>query len=133
MGAEFKAAAGGGGGGGDAGGGGAGVWNGGTQARTGRRFKYLFPPVSVCWAVLMGLHVPVPCGVERHVIANYGSDWRTPITTWDWKASPPNVRPNGRWGESQWAQTIQCDVCVHKIDFSTPFDANLTPQEPGAA
>jgi hypothetical protein len=106
------------------------VWNGGTQARSGRRFKYSFPVVAICWAELRGLRVPVPCGAEQHVAANYGAAWRTPVTVWDWKSSPPNVVPNGRWAQSQWPATIQCDVCQFKIDMSTPFDAQLDPEYP---
>ena len=49
------------------------------------------------------------------------------MTVWDWKSSPPNVAPNGRWVESQWPVTIQCDVCLHKVNASSPFDVNLRP------
>lgn len=105
------------------------VWNGGTQARTGQRFKYVFPQqVTICWADLIDLRVPVPCEAEQHVEANYGPSWRVPVTTWDWKSSPPNVVPNGRWGKLQWPSTIQCDVCVHKVNMKTPFSVQITPE-----
>ena len=35
------------------------TWNGGTQARTGRKFKYTFPLFELCWATLDGLRVCV--------------------------------------------------------------------------
>ena len=50
--------------------------------------------------------------------ANYGIHaWRAPVTTWDWKASPPNVRPNGQWPQEEWAEVVQCKVCRHKINL----------------
>jgi len=98
-------------------------WNGGTQARTGRKFKYTFPVFKgLCWASLKGLYVRIPCNTETFVEANYGREWRTPVTEWDWKASPSNVNPNGVWNSQLWQQVIQCDVCKFKVDLKTPYD-----------
>jgi hypothetical protein len=87
------------------------TWNGGTQARTGRKFKYRFEPFELCWSELHGIKVRVPCDTLTYIKANYGEGWFTPVTKWDWKASPPNVRENGVWPRDDWPRLIQCDVC----------------------
>ncbi|XP_076057921.1 ribitol-5-phosphate transferase FKTN-like [Oratosquilla oratoria] len=83
------------------------AWNGGTQARTGLKFKYIFPLFTLCWTEFLDLKVRVPCQTERYIVANYGNSWFLPQQQWDWKASPPNVRPNGQWPEEEWSQVIQ--------------------------
>lgn len=83
------------------------VWNGGTQARSGRKFKYVFPRFSLCWAELLELKVRVPCPTLDYITANYGAAWNVPVQTWDWKSSPCNVQENGVWPPAQWAELIQ--------------------------
>ncbi|XP_028318364.1 ribitol-5-phosphate transferase FKTN isoform X2 [Gouania willdenowi] len=83
------------------------VWNGGTQAKSGRKFKYVFPTFSLCWAELLELKVRVPCQTLDYVMANYGRSWSVPVKNWDWKSSPSNVQPNGVWPVGQWAELIQ--------------------------
>jgi len=83
------------------------MWNGGTQARTGKKFKYIFPKFTLCWTDLLGLKVRVPSETESYIMANYGKDWHVPVKEWNWKASPPNVRENGQWEEKDWAEVIQ--------------------------
>ncbi|KAJ8007483.1 hypothetical protein DPEC_G00117970 [Dallia pectoralis] len=82
-------------------------WNGGTQAKSGKKFKYVFPQFTLCWAELMDLKVRVPCETVDYVIANYGPTWDTPVKTWDWKSSPPNVMENGVWPVQDWDEVIQ--------------------------
>ncbi|RZF44734.1 hypothetical protein LSTR_LSTR000686 [Laodelphax striatellus] len=82
-------------------------WNGGTQVKSGRKFKYTFPPFELCWTLFKGLKVKVPCNTEKFVEANYGPNWFTPVTKWDWKSSPFNVRPNGQWPPTEWPFVIQ--------------------------
>ncbi|KAG8222069.1 hypothetical protein J437_LFUL000513 [Ladona fulva] len=82
-------------------------WNGGTQAKTGKKFKYIFPRFTLCWTEFLTLKVRIPCNTLEYILANYGPDWFTPVTTWDWKSSPPNVRPNGEWPMSEWPHVIQ--------------------------
>ncbi|XP_022184442.1 fukutin [Nilaparvata lugens] len=82
-------------------------WNGGTQVKSGRKFKYSFPPFALCWTLFKSLKVKVPCDTEKFVEANYGADWFTPVTKWDWKSSPFNVQPNGQWPATEWPQVIQ--------------------------
>lgn len=101
------------------------TWNGGTQARTGRKFKYRFPLFELCWGDLTGLAVRVPCDTEPFVAANYGTDWRKVVKQWDWKASPPNVKPNGVWPASLWPKLIQCDVCATKPDPFAPVHVDV--------
>ncbi|XP_022667502.1 fukutin-like [Varroa jacobsoni] len=83
------------------------TWNGGTQARTGHKYKYVFSPFSMCLTEFLDLLVQVPCPTLPYILANYGGDWRRPVRHWDWKRSPPNVRENGVWPMEQWSRLIQ--------------------------
>lgn len=83
------------------------LWNGGTQARSGRKFKYVFPVFSLCWTELLELKVRVPCQTLDFISANYGAAWSVPVRRWDWKTSPSNVQENGAWPREQWAELIQ--------------------------
>ncbi|AWP14800.1 putative fukutin isoform 8 [Scophthalmus maximus] len=83
------------------------VWNGGTQAKSGKKFKYVFPRFSLCWAELLELKVRVPCETLDYVTANYGASWSVPVKSWDWKSSPSNVQENGAWPPAEWAGLIQ--------------------------
>ncbi|XP_015250970.1 fukutin isoform X3 [Cyprinodon tularosa] len=83
------------------------VWNGGTQAKSGRKFKYVFPSFSLCWAELLEVKVRVPCETLDYVMANYGASWNVPVKSWDWKSSPSNVMENGVWPIAEWAGLIQ--------------------------
>lgn len=83
------------------------MWNGGTQAKSGKKFKYVFPKFSLCWTELMDLRIRVPCETLDYVVTNYGPNWNTPVKTWDWKSSPPNVQDNGVWPVREWDDVIQ--------------------------
>ncbi|EDO36061.1 predicted protein [Nematostella vectensis] len=83
------------------------MWNGGTRARTGEKYKYIFPKFTLCWTVFLSLRVRVPCETQQYIEANYGFDWDTPVKEWTWNKSPPNVRPNGVWGKTEWPEVIQ--------------------------
>lgn len=83
------------------------IWNGGTQARTGKKFKYTFPKFRLCWTEFLDIKLRVPCETEKYIEANYGSNWFQPIKRWDWKASPPNVEENGVWPVEEWPQVIK--------------------------
>lgn len=82
-------------------------WNGGTDAKTGLKYKYIFPRFSLCWTEFLGLLLRVPCDTEVYINANYGSNWSIPITNWNWRTSPSNVKPNGRWPPESWSNVIQ--------------------------
>lgn len=83
------------------------VWNGGTQAKSGKKFKYVFPHFSLCWTELLELKVRVPCETLDYLTANYGPEWGIPVKVWDWKSSPPNVQENGVWPIKEWDEVIQ--------------------------
>ncbi|XP_064476958.1 ribitol-5-phosphate transferase FKTN-like isoform X2 [Ornithodoros turicata] len=83
------------------------VWNGGTQARTGKKFKYIFPIFQLCWTEFLDLKLRIPCETNKYIEANYGQSWFQPLKQWDWKASPPNVAENGVWPVEEWSQVIQ--------------------------
>ena len=73
------------------------MWNGGTQVKSRKKFKYIFPKFLLCWSELNSILVRVPCKTHLYIEANYGKHWRVPVKTWDWKSSPSNVYPNGEW------------------------------------
>ncbi|KAJ4919641.1 hypothetical protein JOQ06_002082 [Pogonophryne albipinna] len=79
----------------------------GDIARSGRKFKYVFPGFSLCWAELLDLKVRVPCETLDYLSANYGPMWSVPLRSWDWKTSPSNVQENGAWPVAEWAELIQ--------------------------
>lgn len=83
------------------------MWNGGTQAKTGNKYKYIFPRFTLCWTEFLDLRVRVPCDTLAYIEANYGPNWFRPVTEWDWKKSPSNVKENGVWPEKEWDQVIQ--------------------------
>lgn len=83
------------------------VWNGGTQAKSGKKFKYVFPLFTLCWTELLEVKVQVPCETLDYIEANYGKNWALPIKVWDWKSSPSNVQENGIWPISEWDEVIQ--------------------------
>lgn len=83
------------------------MWNGGTQAKTGKKFKYIFPNFSLCWTEFLGMKVRIPCETISYIEANYGKSWAEPIKRWDWKKSPSNVFENGEWDEKDWPEVIQ--------------------------
>nr|XP_008170101.1 fukutin isoform X5 [Chrysemys picta bellii] len=83
------------------------IWNGGTQAKSGKKFKYLFPKFTLCWTEFVELKVHVPCETLQYVEANYGKDWKVPVKVWDWKSSPSNVQYNGMWPVDEWDDVIQ--------------------------
>lgn len=70
-------------------------------------FRYIFPPISLCWTEFLALKVRIPCNTLDYILANYGHDWRVPVSVWDWKSSPPNVIPNGEWPQSEWPEVIR--------------------------
>ncbi|XP_073993833.1 ribitol-5-phosphate transferase FKTN-like isoform X4 [Rhodnius prolixus] len=82
-------------------------WNGGTQVKTGKKFKYVFEKFYLCWTSFLGLKVRVPCDTKTYILANYGPNWTIPIRQWDWKSSPSNVKFNGYWPPGKWPIVIR--------------------------
>ncbi|KAG1658816.1 Fukutin [Nymphon striatum] len=83
------------------------TWNGGLQAKTGKRFKYIFSKFNLCWTEFLNLKVRIPCQTSQYIEDNYGKNWFIPVKEWDWKSSPPNVRQNGIWPRNMWSEVIQ--------------------------
>ncbi|KAL3252401.1 hypothetical protein MRX96_017713 [Rhipicephalus microplus] len=61
------------------------IWNGGTQARTGKKFKYTFPKFKLCWTEFLDIKLRIPCETEN----------------------PPNVEENGIWPVEEWPHVIK--------------------------
>ncbi|CAI9739754.1 Hypothetical predicted protein [Octopus vulgaris] len=83
------------------------MWNGGTQAKTGKKLKYIFSRFTLCWSEFLDLWIRVPCDTLSYITANYGKDWFKPVKEWDWKKSPSNVHDNGVWPVEEWDTVIQ--------------------------
>ncbi|KAL8575321.1 hypothetical protein ACOMHN_003155 [Nucella lapillus] len=92
------------------------IWNGGTQAKTGKKFKYTFPKFSLSWTEFLGLRVRVPDPPLPYIEANYGKKWEIPVREWDWKKSPPNVAENGEWPPGEREEVIQLFEWEEKED-----------------
>nr|XP_002120943.1 fukutin [Ciona intestinalis] len=90
------------------------MWNGGTQAHDGRKYKYLFPKITLCWTEFVGLKVRIPCEARSYIEANYGHNWMVPVKQWQWNLSPPNVVTNGKWEDSEMEEAVQ----IYEIDFT---------------
>ena len=76
-----------------------------------------------CWPhLLLFLWLPL---TSRTCVGALKLSQATPVTQWDWKASPPNVKPNGVWPQLLWPQLIQCDVCHTKVDTLSPLLVDL--------
>jgi hypothetical protein len=69
--------------------------------------RYLFKKFDLCWTEFQRLSLRVPCDTQAYIEANYGKNWQTPVTEWNWKKSPPNVMRNGEWPPSEWEEVIQ--------------------------
>lgn len=95
------------------------IWNGGTQAKTGKKFKYSFPKFSLSWTEFLGLRVRVPDPPLPYIEANYGKKWEIPVREWDWKKSPPNVAENGVWPVEERNDVIQLFEWEGKEDHVT--------------
>ena len=61
----------------------------------------------MCLTDFLDILLQVPCPPLPYIEANYGPEWKIPITHWDWKKSPPNVIENGIWPMEEWNQLIQ--------------------------
>eukprot|EP00795_Rhopilema_esculentum_P002067 gene2067-17634_t len=83
------------------------MWNGGTQAKTGKKFKYRFPKFTICWTEFVDILVRVPCNTIDYIKANYGPSWNILVKEWDWKKSPSNVEENGQWPSDELAKVVQ--------------------------
>nr|XP_010977002.1 fukutin isoform X4 [Camelus dromedarius] len=57
------------------------MWNGGTQAKTGKKFKYLFPKFTLCWTEFVDMKVHVPCETIEYIEANYGKEAKSCIVS----------------------------------------------------
>ena len=69
--------------------------------------RYIFPKFNLCWTFFLNMKVRVPCDTVSYIKANYGENWFEQRKEWDWKSSPSNVQPNGRWIDSEFSEIIQ--------------------------
>eukprot|EP00070_Physeter_catodon_P042631 XP_028349525.1 fukutin isoform X6 [Physeter catodon] len=69
------------------------MWNGGTQAKTGKKFKYLFPKFTLCWTEFIDMKVRVPCETIEYIEANYAlhQDSEIQISGKPGSCSPPQI------------------------------------------
>ena len=52
------------------------------ESKTGRRFDAFHIPFSPKEIIYKGNKINVPENVEKHLIENYGDDWKTPAEVW---------------------------------------------------
>ena len=71
------------------------------------QFRYDFPKFTLCWTEFVGVRVRVPCETLSYIEANYGKEWDRKVERWNWKESPPNVRPNGRWDHEEMPYVVK--------------------------
>jgi len=83
------------------------LWSGGTQARDGRRYKFVYPKSDLCWSELLQMKIRVPCQARDYIEAAFGVDWMVPRKDWIWNLHPPNVETNGKWHSSEWRSMMQ--------------------------
>lgn len=54
--------------------------------------RYIFPRFTLSPVEFLGTTFLVPTDIEAMLVAQYGEDWRIPITEWDCITSPRNVQ-----------------------------------------
>ncbi|KAF0300220.1 Fukutin [Amphibalanus amphitrite] len=94
---------------------------GGIDTDTLQKYKWPYPDFELCWALLDGLRVGVPCEPSVYLRTFYGPDWASPPPEgpWNYRTGHPNVVENGRWPESMRAEVCQ-----------GPFRAELLRDQP---
>ncbi|XP_043227948.1 fukutin-like [Amphibalanus amphitrite] len=82
---------------------------GGIDTDTLQKYKWSYPDFELCWALLDGLRVGVPCEPSVYLRTFYGPDWASPPPEgpWNYRTGHPNVVENGRWPESMRAEVFQ--------------------------
>ncbi|XP_046329897.2 ribitol-5-phosphate transferase FKTN-like [Haliotis rufescens] len=83
------------------------LWQGGTDAHDGKKYKYTFPKFDTCWTDFMGCRLRVPCPTLPYITAAYGKNWNTSVKQWDWRGSGSNAQKNGVWPKEEWQTVIQ--------------------------
>ena len=83
------------------------VWNGGTHAENGQKYKYRYPKFDICWTEFLDMKVKIPCNSKEWIETHYGPNWRLPLKDWQRKVHPPNMKLNGKWKESDRDVAIQ--------------------------
>ncbi|XP_071111423.1 ribitol-5-phosphate transferase FKTN-like [Haliotis cracherodii] len=83
------------------------LWLGGTVAKNGEKYKYIYPKFDTCWTDFMGCRLRVPCPTLPYITAAYGKNWNTSVKQWDWRGSSSNAQKNGVWPKEEWQKVIQ--------------------------
>ncbi|CAL1266111.1 unnamed protein product [Larinioides sclopetarius] len=81
-----------------------GTWYAGHRPSKGYYFKYHHPNFTLCSAELLGHKVLVPCEAEKVIVTEYGSNWMTPVTSWNYESSIKNRGPNIYWDKNMLAK-----------------------------
>ncbi|XP_067930499.1 ribitol-5-phosphate transferase FKTN-like [Watersipora subatra] len=82
------------------------MWYGGTDPKTGNKYKYTFDKFKLCWSSLEGVKVRIPCDTNNYLRSLLGDNLLVPLKTWDWTMSP-GIISNGRWHKDVMDEAIQ--------------------------
>ena len=71
--------------------------------------RWMYPGFELCWSVLDGLRVGLPCEPTGYLRAFYGPDWASPPPAgeWNYRTGHPNVIENGHWPEHSRHEVFQ--------------------------
>ncbi|CAG2176172.1 unnamed protein product, partial [Oppiella nova] len=78
-------------------------------------FRYWYPYFELCSAELVGLKVQVPCTPESVVSAEYGPNFYTPVSDWNYMASAYNTGPHRYWANDEEAKRAYRDGKYGKV------------------
>ncbi|XP_043242700.1 fukutin-like [Amphibalanus amphitrite] len=82
----------------------------GVDTITRKKYRWVYPEITLCWGTLHGLVVGVPCDSERYLETNYGTNWTQPLPpgkTFDYRRDNANMVDAGWWGKEEESEVIQ--------------------------
>ncbi|XP_043211490.1 fukutin-like [Amphibalanus amphitrite] len=80
----------------------------GMDSGTLERYKWPYPDFELCWSLLDGLRIGIPCEPNHYLRIAYGPDWASPPQKkWDYRTGRFNVVRNGYWPEEMRDEVFQ--------------------------
>ncbi|KAF0293837.1 Fukutin [Amphibalanus amphitrite] len=70
--------------------------------------RWPYPDFELCWSLLDGLRIGIPCEPNHYLRIAYGPDWASPPQKkWDYRTGRFNVVRNGYWPEEMRNEVFQ--------------------------